>query len=116
MYHDSNTLVYIRLSSVNPRLLLAVTTKYDANQRRPLEAVQEAVLEMAADPPPYQPKDAIGVALKGLMVTGAAGTMVSGIQNTLTKQNVSGWGIITRTGGTIAAFGTMGTPRGWKSI
>lgn len=39
------------------------------------------------------------------MITGAAGTMVSAIQNTLTKQNVNAWGVITRTGGTIAVFG-----------
>ncbi|SLM40180.1 nadh-ubiquinone oxidoreductase 213 kda subunit [Lasallia pustulata] len=42
------------------------------------------------------------------MITGGAGTFVSAVQNTLTKQNVSGWGVFTRTGGTIAVFAAMG--------
>lgn len=53
----------------------------------------------------YQPKDALGAAIKATMVTGAAGTFISTIQNTLTKQNVGAFGIFTRTGGTIAVFG-----------
>ena len=53
----------------------------------------------------YQPKDAVGAALKATGVTTAAGAFVSTIQNTLTKQNVGAFGIFTRTGGTIAVFG-----------
>lgn len=53
----------------------------------------------------YQPKDALGAAIKATMVTGAAGTFISTIQNTLTKQNVGAFGIFTKTGGTIAVFG-----------
>ncbi|KAF2169651.1 hypothetical protein M409DRAFT_20064 [Zasmidium cellare ATCC 36951] len=56
----------------------------------------------------YQPKDALGAAIKATMVTGAAGTFISTIQNTLTKQNVGAFGIFTRTGGTIAVFAAMG--------
>lgn len=56
----------------------------------------------------YQPKDALGAAIKATMVTGAAGTFISTIQNTLTKQNVGAFGIFTRTGGTIAVFGAFG--------
>lgn len=53
----------------------------------------------------YQPKDAVGIAIESTLILGAAGLAVSAIQNTLTKQNVSGWGVFTRTGGTIAIFG-----------
>lgn len=53
----------------------------------------------------YQPKDAIGLGVTSTLVMGAAGLTVSAIQNTLTKQNVSGWGVFTRTGGSIALFG-----------
>lgn len=60
---------------------------------------------MAQEEPTYQPKDAIANALKATMITSGAGAFVSAIQNTLTKQNVTAWGVITRSGGTIAVFG-----------
>ena len=60
---------------------------------------------MAVEPPVYQPKDAIGASARATMITGGAGAIISGVQNTLTKQNVSAWGVFTRTGGTIATFG-----------
>ncbi|KAI9813535.1 MAG: hypothetical protein M1832_006266 [Thelocarpon impressellum] len=63
---------------------------------------------MASEQDAYRPKDALGAAITGTMVTGAAGSVVSGIQNTLTKQNVSAWGVFTRTGGTITTFAAMG--------
>jgi hypothetical protein len=53
----------------------------------------------------YQPKDAIGSAVKATLITGTAGAFISTIQNTLTKQNVGAFGVFTRTGGTIAVFG-----------
>ncbi|MCJ1412074.1 hypothetical protein MMC19_006166 [Ptychographa xylographoides] len=56
----------------------------------------------------YQPKDAVAAGIKSTMITGGAGTLVSAVQNTLTKQNVTAWGIFTRTGGTIAIFAAMG--------
>jgi len=56
----------------------------------------------------YQPKDAVTAGIKATLVTGAAGALVSSVQNTLTKQNVTAWGIFTRTGGTIAVFAAMG--------
>ncbi|KAK4696098.1 hypothetical protein P7C71_g1763, partial [Lecanoromycetidae sp. Uapishka_2] len=56
----------------------------------------------------YQPKDAVGIAIESTLILGAAGLTVSAIQNTLTKQNVSGWGVFTRTGGTIAIFAVLG--------
>jgi len=58
---------------------------------------------------PYQPKDAIGGTIKATMITTGAGAFVSAIQNTLTKQNVGAMAIFSRTGGTIAVFGTRRT-------
>lgn len=55
----------------------------------------------------YQPKDAVGATIKATGVTAAAGTFVSTIQNTLTKQNVGAFGVFSRTGGTIAVFGML---------
>jgi hypothetical protein len=60
---------------------------------------------MSTEEAVYQPRDAISTSVRSTMITGAAGAFVSAIQNTLTKQNVTGWGIFTRTGGTIAVFG-----------
>ncbi|PVH88051.1 hypothetical protein DL98DRAFT_479188 [Cadophora sp. DSE1049] len=56
----------------------------------------------------YHPKDAVKAAINGTMITGAAGGLVSAIQNTLTKRNVSPWGVFTKTGGTIAVFAAVG--------
>ncbi|KAH8819631.1 hypothetical protein F5884DRAFT_659301 [Xylogone sp. PMI_703] len=56
----------------------------------------------------YHPKDAIGAAINGTLITGAAGAMLSAVQNTLAKRNVGPWGVFTRTGGTIAVFAAMG--------
>ena len=55
----------------------------------------------------YMPKDAVGLAIESTLITGAAGLAISAIQNTLTKQNVSGWGVFTRSGGVIAIFGVL---------
>jgi hypothetical protein len=62
-------------------------------------------VNMASEDHQYHPKDAVKAAINGTMITGAAGALVSAIQNTLTKRNVSAWGVFTRTGGTIAVFG-----------
>lgn len=40
------------------------------------------------------------------MIVGGAGLFLSAVQNSLTRQNVTGWGVLTRTGGTIGIFGT----------
>ena len=53
----------------------------------------------------YHPKDAVRAAINGTMITGAAGGLVSAIQNTMTKRNSNAWGVFTKTGGTIAIFG-----------
>ena len=60
---------------------------------------------MASQERLYHPKDAVTEGIKSTMITGGAGALVSAVQNTLTKQNVTAWGIFTRTGGTIAVFG-----------
>ncbi|RMY27981.1 hypothetical protein D0866_09752 [Hortaea werneckii] len=52
----------------------------------------------------YQPKDAVGSAIKATSVTAAAGAFISTIQNTLTRQNVGAMGAFTRFGGTTATF------------
>merc|ERR1711964_558823 len=64
-----------------------------------------AALNMAPADEQYHPKDAVKAAINGTMITGAAGGLVSAIQNTLTKRNVSPWGVFTETGGTFAAVG-----------
>lgn len=53
------------------------------------------------------PKDAVNTAIESTLVTGAAGLAIAAIKNTLTKQNVSGWGVFTRYGGIIAIFGVL---------
>ncbi len=55
----------------------------------------------------YKPKDAVGLAIESTLIMGAAGLTIAAIQNTLTKQNVSGWGVFTRGGGIIAIFGVL---------
>ncbi|KAL8907841.1 MAG: hypothetical protein Q9207_001164 [Kuettlingeria erythrocarpa] len=42
------------------------------------------------------------------MILGGAGLFLSAVQNTLTRQNVTGWGVFTRTGGTIGMFAAIG--------
>lgn len=54
----------------------------------------------------YQPKDAVGSGLYATLITGGAGLTVSAVQTTLTRQNVGGWAVFTRTGGVITLFGT----------
>lgn len=54
---------------------------------------------------PFVRRDAVGLATKGTLILGGAGLFMSAIQNTLTKQNVGMFGVITRTGGTVGIFG-----------
>jgi hypothetical protein len=62
---------------------------------------------MAPEGEGYHPKDAVKAAINGTLIVGSAGLAVSAIQNTLTKRNVSAWGVFTRTGGTAAMFGSF---------
>ncbi|KAK0517386.1 hypothetical protein JMJ35_000541 [Cladonia borealis] len=61
----------------------------------------------------YQPKDAVAEGIRTTLITGGAGLFTSAIQNTLTRQNVSGWGVFTRTGGTIGLFAAAGAAHGF---
>ncbi|KAL8804518.1 MAG: hypothetical protein Q9182_002526 [Xanthomendoza sp. 2 TL-2023] len=61
------------------------------------------------DKPVFQPKDAINASAQATMIVGTAGVFLSAVQNTLTRQpNVTAWGVITRTGGTIGLFAAVG--------
>ena len=61
---------------------------------------------MATDEKPnYEPKDAVSVAIQSTLLMGGAGLFASAVQNTLTKANVSGWGVFSRSGGIIGLFG-----------
>jgi hypothetical protein len=53
----------------------------------------------------YHPKDAIGESSKAGLKTGIVGAMFSGIQATLTRQNIGALGAVTKYGGTMAMFG-----------
>ncbi|KAF2198171.1 hypothetical protein GQ43DRAFT_423042 [Delitschia confertaspora ATCC 74209] len=63
---------------------------------------------MAAEGERYQPKDTLSNTLSSTLQTTAFGAILAGAQNTLTRQNVGAMGIITRSGGTIALFASMG--------
>ncbi|KAA8894284.1 hypothetical protein FN846DRAFT_923096 [Sphaerosporella brunnea] len=56
----------------------------------------------------FQRRDAIGQGVRGTLIMGGVGAIVSGVQNSLQKQNVGAFGVLTRTGGTIAIFSAMG--------
>lgn len=62
---------------------------------------------MASEDTIYQPKNAVNQTVKATMITGGAGLFASAIQNTLTKENIGAFGVFTRTGGTIATFGSI---------
>jgi hypothetical protein len=53
----------------------------------------------------YHPKDAIGDTSSAAFKTGVVGAMFSGIQATLTRQNIGAFGAVTKYGGTMAMFG-----------
>ncbi|KAL8738540.1 MAG: hypothetical protein Q9181_000700 [Wetmoreana brouardii] len=60
------------------------------------------------DKPIYQPKDAISASVRTTMIMGGAGLFLSAVQNSLTRQNVTAWGVVTRTGSTIWMFAAIG--------
>lgn len=53
----------------------------------------------------YHPVDAVNAAIKGTALVGGAGLLVASIQNTLTKQNTTAFGVFTKFGRTVATFG-----------
>ncbi|KAI5855245.1 hypothetical protein BZA05DRAFT_334115 [Tricharina praecox] len=56
----------------------------------------------------FERRDAIGQGVKGSLIMGGIGSILSGVQNSLAKQNIGAMGVITRTGGTVAIFAAMG--------
>lgn len=61
---------------------------------------------MASEESPYVPLDAISRTIKTTTIMTTSGLFVSAVRNTLTKENVGAMGVFTRTGGTIALFGS----------
>jgi hypothetical protein len=99
--------VLLRPGSPTPSTPMS-TTEQTINPAQPPAATR---LNMASGDEQYHPKDAVKAAINGTMITGAAGGLVSAIQNTLTKRNIGAWGVFTRTGGTIAVFGVLFSTR-----
>ncbi|KAK5050338.1 hypothetical protein LTR84_003619 [Exophiala bonariae] len=64
------------------------------------------------NPPPadpyYHPQDALGLSTRAIMLTGTAGLFLAAIQNTVTKQNVGAFGVISRFGSTVGIFAAAG--------
>ncbi|RKF62644.1 NADH-ubiquinone oxidoreductase 21.3 kDa subunit [Golovinomyces cichoracearum] len=59
---------------------------------------------LSGDEDQYKPTDAVAAGLRGAGISGAAGAILAGAQNSLTKSNVGAWGVITKFGGTITLF------------
>ncbi|KAI1125238.1 hypothetical protein F5Y10DRAFT_279609 [Nemania abortiva] len=66
-------------------------------------------IQRLAEEKPFHQKDAVKSGIQGAMVGGAAGILLSAVQNSLAKQNVGAWGVFTRTGGTIASLAALTT-------
>jgi hypothetical protein len=62
----------------------------------------------------YQFKDAVSATIRTTAFMGGIGLFVSSVQNTLTKQNVTAWSVVTRFGGTTATFGKIESYQGIK--
>lgn len=61
---------------------------------------------MAAHDATFHPRDALANTMSTMIQTTAVGAVVAGVQNTLRKQNVGAMGILTRSGGIIALYGS----------
>jgi len=55
--------------------------------------------------PFYQPQDALGAATRASVLTGTAGLFLAAVKNTVTKENVGAFGVISRFGSTVGVFG-----------
>ncbi len=53
----------------------------------------------------YEPQDALGASIRSAALTGAAGTFLAAVQNTVAKENYGPFGVFTRFGKTIGLFG-----------
>lgn len=64
---------------------------------------------LSGDEDQYKPINAVAAGLRGAGISGAAGAILAGAQNSLTKSNVGAWGVITKFGGTITLFTAVGS-------
>lgn len=69
----------------------------------------------APSTPFYQPQDALGAATRAVVLTGTAGLFLAAIKNTVTKENVGAFGVISRFGSTVGIFG-MKMLLGWFTL
>ena len=60
--------------------------------------------------PPFKPRDAVKSGIKGGITGGVAGLFTAAVQNSLSKQNVGSWAVLTKHGGTAASLGAYLTP------
>ena len=56
----------------------------------------------------YEAQDTIHKATQSFLVTGSAGFLLSAVQNTMSRQNVGAFGVLTKFGGTTLTFGMQG--------
>lgn len=56
---------------------------------------------------PFHSRDAVKSGLEGVLAGGAVGFFAAAVQNSLAKQNIGSWAVITKHGGTIASFGAF---------
>jgi len=55
----------------------------------------------------YEPRDAFAQSIDAASITGGAGLLLAAVQNTLARENIGAFGVISRFGGTIALFGIL---------
>ena len=56
------------------------------------------------EPPAYQAQDAISSSIQSAVVAGSGGFLMAAVQNTVQRQNVGAFGVMTKFGGTTATF------------
>ena len=57
----------------------------------------------------FHPYDTVSRTIRTTLTTGSAGLLVSAVQNTLSRQNVGAFGVVTRYGVATALFGKRGS-------
>lgn len=77
-----------------------------------LRVAKSALVPVVDYSRPYQPVDALAQTVNTTAVMAGAGAVISGVQSTLTRQNIGVMGVFTKTGGTIATFGMSERHRG----
>jgi len=59
-------------------------------------------------PEAFEQRSALAAMMSGAATTGAAGVLISAVQNSLQTHRAGALGVVTRTGGTIAFFTALG--------